>query len=228
MTRLFSHKDRPVHLGPYPLERLPRVHTASARHEGGVEGLRIEVPGQPDSLANAMVEYVDVMDRMLDLFAIIADAAEGAVRPVISTFDCRMIGLVPTTAEPMRSFVDEFTALETQEGILNVWLGHGFPYGDVPDLGATMVVVTDGDAPRGARQGNVSGTNREKLMRKLLLAAATASAQISSGPIAPFGDLLGGRPEAVVVNGDHAYVAAGKILKRELRQPFWAEHAGNV
>ena len=106
--------------------------------------------------ATALVGYkeyphVDVMDRMLDLFTILADAAEGKVKPVISTFDCRMIGLFPTTSEPLRSFVDEFTALEEQEGILNVWLGHGFPYGDVPDLGATMVVVTDDDAVRGAR-----------------------------------------------------------------------------
>ncbi len=88
---------------------------------------------------------------MLDLFAIVADAAEGKVKPVTSTFDCRMIGLFPTTSEPLRSFVDEFTALEEQDGILNVWLGHGFPYGDVPDLGATMVVVTDDDAARGDR-----------------------------------------------------------------------------
>jgi hypothetical protein len=26
VTRLFSHKDRPVHLGPYPLEKLQRMH----------------------------------------------------------------------------------------------------------------------------------------------------------------------------------------------------------
>ena len=131
--------------------------------------------------ATALVGYkeyphVDVMDRMLDLFAILADTAEGKVDPVVSTFDCRMIGLFPTTAEPMRSFVDEFTALEGQEGILNVWLGHGFPYGDVPDLGATMVVVTDGDAARGAREvaqrairqardAGRSGTNRRDRTR---------------------------------------------------------------
>ncbi len=112
--------------------------------------------------ATALVGYkeyphIDVMDRMLDLFAILADTAEGEVKPVVSTFDCRMIGLVPTTAEPMRSFVDEFAELEKQEGILSVWLGHGFPYGDVPDLGATMVVVTDGDAARGAELAEEMG-----------------------------------------------------------------------
>jgi microcystin degradation protein MlrC len=70
-----------------------------------------------------------------------------------------MIGLFPTTREPMRSFVDEMTALEEREGVLNAWLGHGFPYSDVPDLGATMVVVTDGDAALG-------GATAEQMGRK--------------------------------------------------------------
>jgi microcystin degradation protein MlrC len=105
--------------------------------------------------ATALVGYkeyphVDIVDRMLDLFRILADATEGKVKPVISTFDCRMIGLFPTTREPMRSFVDELTTLEGREGILNAWLGHGFPYSDVPDLGATMVVVSDDKAAFGA------------------------------------------------------------------------------
>jgi microcystin degradation protein MlrC len=94
--------------------------------------------------------HVDVMQRMIDLFALVADAAEGKVRPVISTFDCRMVGFFHTTNQPMRALVDEFTALEQEDGILNVWLAHGFPYSDVPDIGATMVVVTDGDAVRGS------------------------------------------------------------------------------
>jgi len=144
--------------------------------------------------ATALVGYkeyphVDVMNRMLDLFAILADAAEGKVRPVVSTFDCRMIGLFPTTAEPMRSFVDEFTALEEQEGILNVWLGHGFPYGDVPDLGATMVVVTDGDAARGDRLAEEMGRRffsmREAVRTptQTMDACLTQAASASEGPI---------------------------------------------
>jgi microcystin degradation protein MlrC len=144
--------------------------------------------------ADALVGYkeyphVDVMDRMLDLFAILADAAEGKVNPVVSTFDCRMIGLFPTTAEPMRSFVDEFASLEEQHGILNVWLGHGFPYGDVPDLGAKMVVVTDGDAARGARIAEEMGRRffsmREAVRNptQTMDACLTEAASASEGPI---------------------------------------------
>jgi microcystin degradation protein MlrC len=93
--------------------------------------------------------HVDMMKRMLELFTILADTAEGLVKPVMSTFACRMTGLFPTTREPLRTFVDELTSLEERDGVLNAWLGHGFPYGDVPDMGSNMVVVTDDDAALG-------------------------------------------------------------------------------
>jgi reductive dehalogenase len=66
VTRLFSHKGRPVHLGPYPLERLQRVHHAPAARPAFARPLQIEAPDAPASLANSMREYVDVMDRMRD------------------------------------------------------------------------------------------------------------------------------------------------------------------
>jgi len=63
--RLFSHKQRPAHAGPYPLERLAR---APGRSPGAASrqprGLAVEDPDNPLSLRNAMREYVNVMDRM--------------------------------------------------------------------------------------------------------------------------------------------------------------------
>jgi microcystin degradation protein MlrC len=37
-------------------------------------------------------------------------------------------------------------ALEKEEGVLSVSLGHGFPWGDVPDLGTKTLVVTNNDS----------------------------------------------------------------------------------
>jgi microcystin degradation protein MlrC len=42
-------------------------------------------------------------------------------------------------------------ALEQQPGVLSVSFGHGFPWGDVPEAGAKVWVVTDGDEALGAR-----------------------------------------------------------------------------
>ena len=74
----------------------------------------------------------------------------GEIRPVISTFDCRMIDVFPTSREPMRSFVDRMKAMHGRDGILSVSLIHGFMAGDVPDMGTRIVVVTDGDRAKGA------------------------------------------------------------------------------
>ena len=43
----------------------------------------------------------------------------------------------------MKSFVRQMEDLEKQDAVLNVWLAHGFEYGDVPFIGVRMVVVTD-------------------------------------------------------------------------------------
>jgi microcystin degradation protein MlrC len=73
----------------------------------------------------------------------------GEIRPVISTFDCRMITIFPTSREPMRSFVDRLKAMEGRDGVLSISVIHGFMAGDVPDMGTRMLVVTDGDKPKG-------------------------------------------------------------------------------
>ena len=89
--------------------------------------------------------HTDTYERLLDLFKILADTAEGRVRPVMARARVRMLGMFHTTRAPMSDFVAKLYALEREPGVLNAWLGHGFPYGDVPDLGVTAVVVTDGD-----------------------------------------------------------------------------------
>ncbi|KMO21103.1 MlrC C-terminal domain-containing protein, partial [Methylobacterium indicum] len=43
-------------------------------------------------------------------------------------------------------FVDRMSAAEGRDGILSLSLAHGFPWADIPDVGAKVVAVTDGDA----------------------------------------------------------------------------------
>lgn len=76
-------------------------------------------------------------------------AVRGEIKPVISTFDCRMITIYPTSRDPMRSFVDRFKALEGKDGILSISVIHGFMAGDVPEMGTRIVVVTDNDKQKG-------------------------------------------------------------------------------
>src|SRR6185295_7577116 len=85
-------------------------------------------------------------DRALELFNLIADTVEGKIHPTMGVFDCRMIGLFYPTQEPMQSYVAKMKALEGKDGVLSVSLAHCFRWGDVPDLGAKTLVVTDSNS----------------------------------------------------------------------------------
>jgi microcystin degradation protein MlrC len=43
----------------------------------------------------------------------------------------------------MRQFIQAMTEVEQQDGVLSVSFAHGFPFGDVPDAGGKILVVTD-------------------------------------------------------------------------------------
>jgi microcystin degradation protein MlrC len=105
--------------------------------------------------ATALVAYkeyphVDIEARAEELFALLADAAEGRTRPVMAAYDCRMIGTFRTTEQPLRGYVDRMRALEGRDGVLSVSLGHSFPWADVADVGVKTLVVDDGDRDRAA------------------------------------------------------------------------------
>ncbi len=105
--------------------------------------------------ATALVTYkeyphIDIGERAEDLFRLCRDAAEGRTAPVMAAHDCRMISMWRTTDEPMRTFVNDMKAREGSEGILAVSFGHGFPWGDVAEVGAKTLVVADGDADKAA------------------------------------------------------------------------------
>ncbi|HEV7277377.1 MAG TPA: M81 family metallopeptidase [Devosiaceae bacterium] len=94
--------------------------------------------------------HTDFYERGEHVVDLALRAARGEIRPVISTFDCQMIGVYPTSQEPMRGFVDRMQALQGQGSVLSVSLIHGFMAADVPELGTRTMVVTDGDPEGGA------------------------------------------------------------------------------
>ncbi|WP_323780425.1 2Fe-2S iron-sulfur cluster-binding protein [Thalassovita sp.] len=65
--RFFSDKDRPVHLGPYPLERLKRLRQAPDFNTVPAWGpVSFRRPDAPDSIVNAMGEYQAMLDAIRD------------------------------------------------------------------------------------------------------------------------------------------------------------------
>jgi len=117
-------------------------------------GIEIDLHG---NITEAMINSVDVLiackeyphtdfgDRAEELVDIMERVVAGEHKPVIGYAKVPMFGSYFTTREPMRSFVDEIMAMEGRDGILSISLGHGFPWGDFPEAGGSVVVVGDGD-----------------------------------------------------------------------------------
>ena len=66
MTQLFSTKDRPVHLGPFPLENLMRGVMPEMDSVPPFQPLNFRRPDMPSSIVNAMGEYQAMMDAIRD------------------------------------------------------------------------------------------------------------------------------------------------------------------
>ncbi len=64
--RLFSDKNRPVHLGPYPLERLARRETPFLLDVPAMQPVSFHRPDAPHSIVNAMNEYQAMLDAIRD------------------------------------------------------------------------------------------------------------------------------------------------------------------
>ncbi|WP_306046867.1 reductive dehalogenase [Nioella sp. MMSF_3534] len=74
MTRIFSDRNRPVHLGPFPLERLSRTDRADLSAVPAMRTVSFRRPDAPESIVNAMREYQAMLDAIRD----------GLVNPVTS------------------------------------------------------------------------------------------------------------------------------------------------
>ncbi len=95
--------------------------------------------------------HTDFVSAAENLASLAHRASNGAIRPVTSFFDVRMVEVMPTSWNPMRRFVDRLKTLEDKGEVLSISVIHGFMAGDSPDLGAKMVVITDDAQARGDR-----------------------------------------------------------------------------
>lgn len=96
--------------------------------------------------------HTDFVERAEDLWRIAVATLEGRIEPVMSVFDCRMIDVFPTSREPMRSFVDRLQRIEESDSeVLSLSVIHGFMAGDVPEMGAKTIAVTNGNRAKGEK-----------------------------------------------------------------------------
>ena len=110
----------------------------------------------------------DATPRAAEVFDLAHRVATGAISPVRAMFDCHMVSLFMTKTPQMRGIIGMLATAEAQQGILSVSLAHGFPWADLPETGARMLVIADGD-PALARRSAVDLGRRFYNARKTLL-----------------------------------------------------------
>jgi microcystin degradation protein MlrC len=89
--------------------------------------------------------HTDVLERAQELMELCRKKVHGEAQPVASIVDCQMIAVLHTSRNPVRGFIDRIQALEGREGILSISIIHGFPWGDVADMGTKVLVYSDGN-----------------------------------------------------------------------------------
>ena len=144
--------------------------------------------------ADAIVTYkeyphIDAPERAGELFEICEAAWRGDAKPVMALYDCRMISMWRTPVEPVKSFVARLHELEGRDGVLSVSFGHGFPWGDVADVGAKMLVISDGDTAKAAALAEKLGQElwrmRDESVTEMasLEEAVERMAAVTNGPL---------------------------------------------
>ena len=89
--------------------------------------------------------HTDMAERAEDLFRLALRTARREIRPVMAYHPLHMINMWHTPVEPMKGLVAEMLAAEASGEILSLSFAHGFPWGDVPHVGAKMLAIADGD-----------------------------------------------------------------------------------
>ena len=166
--------------------------------------LHCSITGAMVDNADALVlfkEYphTDVGERAAELFDLCVRKHRGEIDPVMAVHDCRMINMWRTPTEPMKTVVAEMQAAEGKDGVLSVSFAHGFPWQDVPDTSAKMLVIADGDrdlaAATARRFGERIWSLREET-RQPMLTIGEALDAIEAGPgpvvVADVADNAGG------------------------------------
>jgi len=115
--RVFSYRNRPVHLGPFPLERLPRASAPpDFERVPPMRPLAFADAANPDSIVNAMARYMAILDAVRDgrpapLAAEIPDAPQARTDHLKAAgyyFDASQVGVCALSpaallAEPLRN-----------------------------------------------------------------------------------------------------------------------------
>ncbi len=140
------------------------------------------------------------------------------IRPVTAIAQPRLVPNLlgqATDREPMRSLLAQARAWERQAGLLSVSLLAGFPYADVPEMGAAVIAVADGDRHLAKTVAQQLAAAMWQVREQLQVPAASARQAVAQAIAAT------AHPVVLVDIGDNIGGGAagdGTVLLQELLQ----------
>lgn len=160
--------------------------------------------------------HVDQRERGRQAARLLVRWLKGEVRPRLAIAKPPMLINImkqDTSREPLLGFVRRLPELEAKPGVLAASLLPGFAYADVPEMGPSVVVVTDGDLDQARREA-------DGLAKDLYEARAAFEAKLPDAAEAVRLALLAQKTPAVIVDpGDNVgggSAADGTVVLAEL------------
>jgi microcystin degradation protein MlrC len=118
--------------------------------------------------------HIDTKDRGLQAARIMAEIANGKVKPVQAIVKPPMVYNIVyqhTKREPLLPVVEESRRLEKYPKILAASVSGGYQYADVPAMGPSVIVVTDNDPALAQREAqrlsDMLWATRERILLRL-------------------------------------------------------------
>jgi microcystin degradation protein MlrC len=111
--------------------------------------------------------HLDQRETGVRAARLLLGAVRGEIRPVQAAVFPPMainIRVQNTSEEPLRSFYAEAATLADRPGLLDHSIVLGFPYADVPEMGSSVLVISDGD--ENLAQETASAIARRMWMRR--------------------------------------------------------------
>ncbi len=113
--------------------------------------LHANVTSEMQRCATATVGYdtyphVDMYLRGYEAAKIMGRTLRGEIRPVMRHRRVPLLSpTIPTSKRPYAGIMDGVREMEQLPGVVSVSVMHGFPWSDIPEVGVSVVAVTDGN-----------------------------------------------------------------------------------
>lgn len=113
--------------------------------------------------------HIDMAERGREAADLLVRTIRGEIDPVMSLHQLPLFWNTPTqvtSLPPMNEVMERVHELERRPGVLSVTIATGFPWSDVPDVGASLIAVADRDPKLAQSTADELGTwiwdNRER------------------------------------------------------------------